>query len=257
MATHSNILAWRIPWTEEPGGLQSVGIQRVRHNWVTKHSHTHTHTHLYMYSHTFMLKTDLIFKNKLNFKISFYLVFILLTFFACKYNGKEKCSVFLFHSLASSQIFVVFIWWPWFSQWGNLQWKLLFLECFFNPPCIWATVMCLVGLNFPLSISQTKQISFYDWSIACVKYLFSLPATLVPRRRECDISMCFILIESAARTKYFFRLSENCCLGSNSLLCNQIALLGLDLLYFYLHLLWDIGCWTLSLTLFSLGYWEN
>ena len=29
MATHSNILAWRIPWTEEPGGLQSVGSQRV------------------------------------------------------------------------------------------------------------------------------------------------------------------------------------------------------------------------------------
>ena len=29
MATHSNILAWRIPWTEEPGGLQSMGSQRV------------------------------------------------------------------------------------------------------------------------------------------------------------------------------------------------------------------------------------
>ena len=33
MATHSNILAWRIPWKEEPGGLQSMGSQRVRHNW--------------------------------------------------------------------------------------------------------------------------------------------------------------------------------------------------------------------------------
>ena len=32
MATHSSILAWRIPWTEEPGGLQSVGLQRVEHN---------------------------------------------------------------------------------------------------------------------------------------------------------------------------------------------------------------------------------
>ena len=29
MATHSSILAWKIPWTEEPGGLQSVGLQRV------------------------------------------------------------------------------------------------------------------------------------------------------------------------------------------------------------------------------------
>ena len=34
MATHSSILAWRIPWTEEPGGLQSIGSQRVRHNWM-------------------------------------------------------------------------------------------------------------------------------------------------------------------------------------------------------------------------------
>ena len=32
MAIHSSILAWRIPWTEEPGGLQSTGSQRVRHN---------------------------------------------------------------------------------------------------------------------------------------------------------------------------------------------------------------------------------
>ena len=32
MATHSRILAWRIPWTEEPGGLQSMGSQRVGHN---------------------------------------------------------------------------------------------------------------------------------------------------------------------------------------------------------------------------------
>ena len=34
MATHSSILAWRIPWIEEPGGLQSIGSQRVWHNWA-------------------------------------------------------------------------------------------------------------------------------------------------------------------------------------------------------------------------------
>ena len=34
MATHSNILAWQIPWTEEPGGIQSMGLQRVRHDWA-------------------------------------------------------------------------------------------------------------------------------------------------------------------------------------------------------------------------------
>ena len=38
MATHSSILAWRIPWTEKPGGLQSMGSQRVRHNLTTEHT---------------------------------------------------------------------------------------------------------------------------------------------------------------------------------------------------------------------------
>ena len=37
---HSSLLAWRIPWTEEPGGLQPMGSQGVRHNLVTKHMQT-------------------------------------------------------------------------------------------------------------------------------------------------------------------------------------------------------------------------
>ena len=43
MATHSSVLAWRIPWTEEPGGLQSIGLQTVRHDWATEHAGIHTH----------------------------------------------------------------------------------------------------------------------------------------------------------------------------------------------------------------------
>ena len=35
-ATHSSILAWEIPWTEEPGGLQSMGSQRVKHDLLTE-----------------------------------------------------------------------------------------------------------------------------------------------------------------------------------------------------------------------------
>ena len=67
MATHSSILAWGIPWTEEPGGLESTGSQRVGHEGATSlslHIHTiptvymHTcymHTHIYthsLYTHT-------------------------------------------------------------------------------------------------------------------------------------------------------------------------------------------------------------
>ena len=64
MATHSSILAWEIPWTEEPGGLQSMGSQRVgatttqdratkcQHARARTHTHTHTHTHTRRVSHT-------------------------------------------------------------------------------------------------------------------------------------------------------------------------------------------------------------
>ena len=43
MATHSSILAWRIPWREEPSRLQSIGLQSW--TWLSDLAHTHTHTH--------------------------------------------------------------------------------------------------------------------------------------------------------------------------------------------------------------------
>ena len=48
MAIHSSIIAWRIPWTEEPGGLWSRGSQRVGHNWATKQQQ---HDQLSMHNH--------------------------------------------------------------------------------------------------------------------------------------------------------------------------------------------------------------
>ena len=45
-ATHSSILAWSIPWTEEPGGLQFMGSHRVRHHWSNLE---HTHTGIYTF----------------------------------------------------------------------------------------------------------------------------------------------------------------------------------------------------------------
>ena len=50
MATHSSILAWNIPWTEDSGGLQTMGLQRVRHDWETKNS---TDSCVYQYFITF------------------------------------------------------------------------------------------------------------------------------------------------------------------------------------------------------------
>ena len=48
MATYSSILAWATPWTEEPGGLQSMGLQRLGHNLVTNHHHHHHQLVLYL-----------------------------------------------------------------------------------------------------------------------------------------------------------------------------------------------------------------
>ena len=48
MVSYSSILAWKIPWIEEPGGLQSMGPQTVGHDWATNtHTHTHTYTHIW------------------------------------------------------------------------------------------------------------------------------------------------------------------------------------------------------------------
>ena len=42
IATYSSMLSWRSPWTDEPGRLQSMGFQRVEHNWA----HIHTYTYI-------------------------------------------------------------------------------------------------------------------------------------------------------------------------------------------------------------------
>ena len=53
MATHSSILAWKISWAGEPGGLQAMRLQTVRCDWVCAHMHTHTHTHTH--THFFLV----------------------------------------------------------------------------------------------------------------------------------------------------------------------------------------------------------
>ena len=48
METHSSILIWEIPWTEKPGGLQSMGWQRVRHQVTNTFTFTNEHTSFYV-----------------------------------------------------------------------------------------------------------------------------------------------------------------------------------------------------------------
>ena len=54
MAIHHRVCAWRIPWTEDPGVLQSMGSQRVRHTFAYIGKHTYAHTfHTYVWKHTY------------------------------------------------------------------------------------------------------------------------------------------------------------------------------------------------------------
>ena len=71
MATHSNILAWEIPWTEEPGGLQSLGSQKVGHDWVTN---THTWELERIKTGLYCLLANTVFT--LGFKIKLILLFV-------------------------------------------------------------------------------------------------------------------------------------------------------------------------------------
>ena len=106
VATHSSILAWRIPWTEELGGLQSFGSQRVGHNWVTKHS-----TDLNK-----IRKVWLVLKEKLIYLFGIYgenfvyisileassMDYITVSLFICKYIN----SIFI-----GGQLFLCIFWW--------------------------------------------------------------------------------------------------------------------------------------------------
>ena len=51
--------SWKIPWTEEPGGLQSMGLQRVGHDRATKHTHLHIHC-VYNYLHSIYIVLGII-----------------------------------------------------------------------------------------------------------------------------------------------------------------------------------------------------
>ena len=66
MATHSSTLAWKIPWTEDPGRLQSMASQRVRHDWATSLHFTSLHFRDYWW------KDHMYVKNSTNWLLCFY-----------------------------------------------------------------------------------------------------------------------------------------------------------------------------------------
>ena len=99
MATHSSILAWRIPWTEEPGGLQSMGSQRVGRDWETN-THSHINLRNFQFSSKSEKKMELsdfnLKKNHLTFKRLYHQVQVtfMIVFFQHKWNIHSVNTVF-------------------------------------------------------------------------------------------------------------------------------------------------------------------
>ena len=92
MAPHSSTLAWKIPWMEKPGRLQSIGLQRVRHDWATSLSLFH-HMDIPPLVY-FWLKSIWIASTLVILWVKFFLIFVYT--FLCEYNFSllwDKCLV--------------------------------------------------------------------------------------------------------------------------------------------------------------------
>ena len=94
VATHSSIVAWRIPWTEEPGRLQSMGLQRVKPDWAT-HTHTRnikTKNYYLRDCFYFVILIYVLFKSMNLICMSFSILFFLLSII--KHNFKKNTKIF-------------------------------------------------------------------------------------------------------------------------------------------------------------------
>ena len=96
-ANHSGSLAWVIPQTEEPGGLQFMGSQRVGYDWATKHAYPHTQTHTGLYLVRQNHETISLVLQKFNYQNSMLSIYMSL-------NSKSTSSTYIFCSLMLRQI---------------------------------------------------------------------------------------------------------------------------------------------------------
>ena len=146
MATHSSILTWKIPWTEEPGGLQSMASQRVGHDWVIKN---------FTFKNTFVLQKLilLIFSDLFVYNYSWYSFIIL--------------------KMMSLQLYYLF----------HLNVILLNLSSFFPP---FVTLSCLFSFIFQTTVSKGINYSLSCISIhfplyqICLYHFLLLWGTICP-----------------------------------------------------------------------------
>ena len=144
MATHSSILTWRIPWRVEPGTLQSMGLQRVRHNWSNL-AHTYIHACTLMQLFNFRKKKACHFTNFMSeFKVSL------------KVNSK----IHLSHKICTSPEYFC---WFYFSP----NPKCIYCICCLSTPFLSIDSVCTAA-GFIGNHSECKQqCTFYSGILSC------------------------------------------------------------------------------------------
>ena len=149
MATHSSILAWRIPWTEEPGGLQSMRLQRNGHDWVIKHTHRNQEPWVPDSACPWIWCVSR--KSRLVSFFFFFLSFLKFNFWPSFTGDRGRLSLSSFEKI---NLFCIF--WPHYVAWRNLN----------SPTRDWTCSPCIgrkVGV-FTTGPSRKSQGSFLTLS---------------------------------------------------------------------------------------------
>ena len=174
MATHSSTLAWIIPWTEEPGGLQSMGSQRVRHDWATS---LHLQWITFLLNHTFRQShiSPVFFQGTCNSPATPHLCCV-----SSPPTGRrclpptQTCSTIGPHSPLGMKHLLI----PWYIfLFLPLPWKSAFLMLFTQVECI-ATCMCFGRLFSPPAKKflhpASSRVHFHFPLLVLTLYIMSL-----------------------------------------------------------------------------------
>ena len=167
MATHSSVLAWRIPGTGEPSGLPSMGSHRVGHDWsdaaAAAYTHTHTHTHIYIYTFFFFGQGGcfvFLCRERKTIKLDFVKDCLYnISFLGLEWRSHESSKVFLLiHSLVLKG-----------ATWGQSEvWKVhAYQRTFMTIPEKWLFIQEFKQNGFSSPI--LPQLTIIDDSYPCQK----------------------------------------------------------------------------------------
>ena len=184
MATHSSIFTWKIPWTEEPGGLQPTGVQsQTQLKWLSVHAHTHTHTHRLGHFHV-------------------------LSGFTQDYTMTFRR--FFSHRVALSEVWVLWNNLRWIKEHHNLGVSVMPCQLTAKPSLNSSETHGLQVLHFSFShflkflFKNIFNLLIFNWRIITVWYCFCHTSTWISHRYTYVVSVLNLPL-----TSHHSRLSQS------------------------------------------------